>query len=155
MSLPLPTQTELRPKFSLDNLRSRAGARFALLGLTVFGVVYYLAAPDPYRPELAWAHERPPPPPPPPAWDVDFDQPPSVPHAPPKYEGGGEGTGTGGTNPVPDAAMPERAEAVRKAFKHAYEGYERAAWGYDELMPTNNEKTNKYVSHLPFLRLAR
>ncbi|KAF8607300.1 seven-hairpin glycosidase [Ceratobasidium sp. AG-I] len=40
--------------------------------------------------------------------------------------------------------MPERAEAVRKAFKHAYEGYERVAWGFDELLPTNNGKTNNF-----------
>jgi hypothetical protein len=141
MSLPLPTQAELKPKFSLDNLRSRAGARFAILGLTVFGVVYYLAAPDPYRPDLAWGRERPYPPPPPPAWDIDFDHPPPPPHAPPKFEGGGEG-GSSGTV-VPGASMPERAEAVRKAFKHGYNGYERVAWGFDELLPNTDATTNK------------
>jgi mannosyl-oligosaccharide alpha-1,2-mannosidase len=138
MSLPLPTQADTKPKFSLQSLRSRAGARFAILGLATFSVVYYLAAPDPYRPDLAWTHERPPPPPPPPSWDIDFDPPPPPPPPPPPHGGG-----SGGIAISPDMSMAQRAEAVREAFRHAYGGYERAAWGYDELLPNTNQSTNK------------
>ncbi|KAH7337659.1 glycoside hydrolase [Rhizoctonia solani] len=134
MSLPLPAQTDSKAGFSLQALKSRAGARFAILGLTVAGVLYYLAAPDPYRPELAWPREKPfGGSPPPPAWDPDFDPPPLPPHGgPPPVKGPG------------DPVMTERAEAVRNAFRHAYDGYIRAAWKYDELLPNTNGSVNNF-----------
>ncbi|CAE6478660.1 unnamed protein product [Rhizoctonia solani] len=135
MSLPLPAQSESsKPGFSLQVLKSRAGARFAILGLTVAGVLYYLAAPDSYRPELAWPREKPfAVPPPPPTWDPDFDPPPSLPPQ-------------GGTpvKPPSEPQMAERAEAVRKAFRHAYNGYVRAAWTLDELLPNTNGSVNNF-----------
>ncbi|KAG8721769.1 hypothetical protein FRC08_010401 [Ceratobasidium sp. 394] len=135
MSLPLPSQAETKGRFSLQNLRSRAGARFAIIGLAGLGILYYLAAPDPYRPDLAWARERPLPPPPPPSWDIDFDRPPPPPH---------EGGSPGGVATPPDATTAQRAEAVREAFKHAYRGYAQAAWTYDELMPNSNASINNF-----------
>ncbi|KDN39824.1 hypothetical protein RSAG8_08616, partial [Rhizoctonia solani AG-8 WAC10335] len=133
MSLPLPAQSDSKSGFSLQVLKSRAGARFAILGLTFAGVLYYLAAPDSYRPELAWPREKPfAVPPPPPAWDPDFDPPPP-PH----------GGGTPVKTPL-DPQMAGRAEAVRKAFRHAYDGYIRAAWSYDELLPNTNGSANNF-----------
>ncbi|CAE7203380.1 unnamed protein product [Rhizoctonia solani] len=137
MSLPLPAQSDSKSGFSFQVLKSRAGARFAILGLTVAGVLYYLAAPESYRPELAWPREKPfgVSPPPPPAWDPDFDPPPP----PPPPHGGGA--------PVKapsDPQMAERAEAVRKAFRHAYNGYMSAAWSYDELLPNTNGSVNNF-----------
>ncbi|QRV98941.1 glycoside hydrolase family 47 protein [Ceratobasidium sp. AG-Ba] len=130
MSLPLPSQAEIKNTFSLQNLRSRAGARFAIIGLAGLCLVYYLAAPDPYRPDLAWGRERPPPP----SWDIDFDGPPQPPH-----------TGEGGPIATPpNATMVQRAEAVRQAFKHAYGSYTRAAWGLDEILPNSNGSTNNF-----------
>ncbi|KAG9124096.1 hypothetical protein FRC07_012851 [Ceratobasidium sp. 392] len=112
MSLPLPSQADPGSKFSLQNLRSRAGARFAILGLAGFTICYYLLAPPSYRPEIPWTRERPLPPPPPPSWDIDFDKPPPP---PPPHDGGG-GTPPGlPPPPPPDANMAQRAEAVRQA----------------------------------------
>jgi mannosyl-oligosaccharide alpha-1,2-mannosidase len=134
MSLPLPAQTDPKPAFSLHALKSRAGARFAILGLTVAGVLYYLAAPESYRPELAWPRERPFGSAPPSTWDPDFDAPPPPPHEPGMP-----------VKPSGDPVMAERAEAVRKAFRHAYTGYTNVAWNRDELLPTSNGSTNKYI----------
>ncbi|KAG8710864.1 hypothetical protein FRC11_004037, partial [Ceratobasidium sp. 423] len=136
MSLPLPAQTDTKSGFTLQALKSRAGARFAILGLTVAGVLYYLAAPDSYRPELAWPREKPFPVPPPPAWDSDFDPPPLPP--PPPAHGGAP------VKAPSDPLMAERAEAVRKAFRHAYNGYILAASNYDELLPTSNGSINNF-----------
>ncbi|KAF8717419.1 glycosyl hydrolase 47 family, partial [Rhizoctonia solani] len=133
MSLPLPTQTDSKPGFSLQALKSRAGARFAILGLTVAGVLYYLAAPESYRPELAWPRENPFGSRPPSTWDPDFDPPP-----PPPHEAGAP------VKPPVDTVMADRAEAVRNAFRHAYSGYTNAAWNYDELLPTSNGSTNNF-----------
>ncbi|KAF8752231.1 Glycosyl hydrolase family 47 [Rhizoctonia solani] len=105
MSLPLPTQTDPKPGFSLQALKSRAGARFAILGLTVAGVLYYLAAPESYRPELAWPRENPFGSRPPSTWDPDFDPPP-----PPPHEAGAP------VKPPVDTVMADRAEAVRTPF---------------------------------------
>ena len=40
---------------------------------------------------------------------------------------------------VPNYDDPERAEAVRRAMKHAWHGYERYAWGADELRPASKQ----------------
>jgi hypothetical protein len=37
----------------------------------------------------------------------------------------------------------QRSEAVREAFLHAYGGYEKYAFGADELKPLNNDSVNK------------
>lgn len=36
-----------------------------------------------------------------------------------------------------------RAQQVKAAFKHAYGGYEKYAWGKDELRPRSNTSQNK------------
>lgn len=38
-----------------------------------------------------------------------------------------------------------RAEQVKAAFVHTYRGYEKHAWGFDEIKPVSKEGTNKYV----------
>lgn len=38
-----------------------------------------------------------------------------------------------------------RSEQVKGAFLHAYDSYEKHAWGYDELMPATKGRTNKQV----------
>jgi hypothetical protein len=38
-----------------------------------------------------------------------------------------------------------RANAVKDAFVHAYEGYMRHAEGYDELLPVKGGRVNKFV----------
>lgn len=38
--------------------------------------------------------------------------------------------------------MPERQEAVRKAMLHAWNGYEKYAWGKDELKPVSKSHQN-------------
>lgn len=35
-----------------------------------------------------------------------------------------------------------RAEAVKEAFLHAYQGYKQYAWGHDELLPKSNGSFN-------------
>jgi hypothetical protein len=39
----------------------------------------------------------------------------------------------------------QRKEIIREAFQHAYTGYERFAFGDDELRPLTNGSKNKYV----------
>ncbi|KZT07477.1 glycoside hydrolase family 47 protein [Laetiporus sulphureus 93-53] len=38
----------------------------------------------------------------------------------------------------------QRAEQVKQAFRHAYSGYEKHAWGYDELLPLTNGSKNNF-----------
>ena len=50
-------------------------------------------------------------------------------------------------SPVGDEVWAERAEAVKRAFIHAYEPYESVAFPSDELLPISNRSINKQVSH--------
>ena len=43
--------------------------------------------------------------------------------------------------PAPDAV----AEAVRREFVHGYEGYKRAAWGHDEVLPVSGGASDFFV----------
>jgi hypothetical protein len=49
------------------------------------------------------------------------------------------------TSPYERRVWERRKEVVRKAFQHAYAGYERFAFGFDELMPLSNGTRNKCV----------
>ena len=49
--------------------------------------------------------------------------------------------------PVGDEVWAERAQAVKRAFIHAYEPYESIAFPSDELLPLSNRSINKQVSY--------
>ena len=55
-------------------------------------------------------------------------------------------------SPVGDEVWAERAQAVKRAFIHAYEPYESVAFPSDELLPISNRSINKQVS---FYRVQR
>lgn len=40
------------------------------------------------------------------------------------------------------AAVDDRAQQVKDAFVHAYNGYRQYAWGADELLPLTNKPSN-------------
>lgn len=42
----------------------------------------------------------------------------------------------------PGGPVPERLAAIANAFRTGFEGYERYAWNYDELLPVNNSHQN-------------
>lgn len=44
---------------------------------------------------------------------------------------------------TPPEEWARRARQVKAAFKHAYGGYEKYAWGKDELRPRSNTGQNK------------
>jgi hypothetical protein len=48
---------------------------------------------------------------------------------------------------VGDEVWAQRAQAVKRAFMHAYEPYESMAFPSDELLPMSNRSINKQVSH--------
>jgi hypothetical protein len=48
----------------------------------------------------------------------------------------------------------ERSEKVKNAFLHAYNSYEKHAWGYDELLPATKGRINKSVCILHSVRLT-
>lgn len=50
-------------------------------------------------------------------------------------------------SPVEDEVWAERAQAVKRAFIHAYEPYESIAFPSDELLPISKLPINKQVSH--------
>jgi len=50
---------------------------------------------------------------------------------------------------VGDEVWAERAQAVKRAFIHAYEPYESMAFPSDELLPMTNRSVNKQVPHSP------
>lgn len=49
------------------------------------------------------------------------------------------------TSPQEKLIWERRKGVIREAFQHAYGGYERFAFGYDELKPLSNGTTNKCV----------
>ena len=48
-----------------------------------------------------------------------------------------------GPRVVTEEEWQERAMLVKQAFLHAWSGYERIAWGYDEAKPLDRKKVNK------------
>ena len=60
-------------------------------------------------------------------------------------------------SPVEDEVWAERAQAVKRAFIHAYEPYETIAFPSDELLPISKLPINTQVSHScsPTLRYGR
>jgi hypothetical protein len=53
---------------------------------------------------------------------------------------------------APPNPWPERAEAVKAAFKHAYTSYKRVAFPHDEIRPLSEGYVDKYVLWLVHLR---
>lgn len=49
--------------------------------------------------------------------------------------------------PVGKEVWAERAQAVKRAFIHAYEPYESITFPFDELLPLTNRSVNKLVSY--------
>lgn len=112
------------PKF---RLRIRQPKIVLACGAVVFGLWWFLAG-------FALPSMHPFPPPPPDAF----------PHLPPP----GPGRRPAWSPPPPDPAADggdwrARAEAVKRAFVHAYHGYEKFAMPADELRPISNRSQNK------------
>jgi len=57
--------------------------------------------------------------------------------------------GCAGTGPIStQVTRAERAARVRTEFLHAWRGYERYAWGSDELKPLRNTARDSYGESL-------
>ncbi|CAG8758532.1 8378_t:CDS:1, partial [Acaulospora morrowiae] len=45
---------------------------------------------------------------------------------------------------IPSYINKVRAESIKKAFLHSYNGYRKYAWGHDELRPVSNGTANNF-----------
>jgi hypothetical protein len=54
--------------------------------------------------------------------------------------------------PEPVSPWPARADRVRDAFRHAFDGYLQYAFPHDELQPLSNSSVDKCALYLSFLR---
>jgi len=52
--------------------------------------------------------------------------------------------------PTTPEGWQNRAEQVKAAFVHAYHGYEKYAWKWDELRPMSHQGQNKYVIYFKY-----
>ncbi|KAL1733012.1 hypothetical protein EV714DRAFT_235193, partial [Schizophyllum commune] len=104
----------MRPLYSPDRLPVRIIASTAaiMVGLWVLASVF-----GPFGPPHPALFDHPPPPPPPPPF-IPLHEPVRPP-------------------PTPEEAKTwaARADLVRNAFVHAYNGYRRQAFGHDEVRP--------------------
>jgi mannosyl-oligosaccharide alpha-1,2-mannosidase len=115
------------------HLTSRPSLRWLALGLIVVSTLWFIVAP-------LLLHDRKHFGPPhilEPILQPAYLRPPSSSETRPSY------LGSNLTSP--------RAEAVRAAFLHAYDGYTKHAGAYDELRPISGEKVNKYSVLAKFL----
>lgn len=109
-------------------------------------LLLFIALPhsDPYH----FLENLPPAPPPPPPLDTSPPTPPK-PEWPSRYRIKPQRPLA---EPAHDGPWAERADAVRGAFLHAYEGYLTYAAPHDELRPLSKRPVDKYVSPLPRAR---
>ena len=108
-------------------LWQRRGVVFSIFGLTVVALFVFVSPPDfDIRGSIL-----------PPPWQphIPFDKT----MDPPKETLSPPGVG--------NEVWAERAQAVKRAFIHAYAPYESMAFPFDELLPITNRSMNKQVSH--------
>ncbi|KAL1667972.1 glycoside hydrolase [Schizophyllum commune] len=126
----------MRPLYSPDRLPVRmiASGAAIIVALWVLAGVF-----GPFGPPHPALFDHPPPPPPPPPPFVPLHEPVPPPPFVPLHE------------PVRPPPTPEeaktwaaRADLVRNAFVHAYNGYRRQAFGHDEVRPVSGKTVDGF-----------
>ncbi|KAI6010684.1 glycoside hydrolase family 47 protein [Pisolithus orientalis] len=122
--------------FQTTHLTGRHYARWIAGGVTFIGVLWFIVLPSLFGRGKYMGppfHDLGPPPPPP------AQHHPVLPESPPEVE-----IDYPPPHPPQSAPNSARSDAVRDAFLHAYNGYTRYAWGFDELRPKSGGKANTF-----------
>lgn len=136
--LPYHLQSDPPPRSSSRSafLRSRLGMRYILTGAGVLTLLFFLTHGPPRGPPFRFRYGDHPPPigDKAPSWPPhEHTHPPPPPPPPPE-------------SPPPSPTLqpwPDRANAVKDAFLHAYNGYKTHAFSHDELLPLSHRYVDK------------